>query len=131
MKIRNLQGILSSEVPTGNLLWVDKVNGMDAAAVRGRLTIPFRSLGAAKAAAQSGDTIMVMPGEYNERDLAKDGVNWHFLSGAIVNYSGTAGDIFETSSSGSGMKFKVSGSGIFKTTATGTPKGAMTPELLT
>jgi len=65
-QILNAQGILSSDVPTGNLLWVDAVNGINALAMRGRMTIPFKTLTAAKDAAVSGDTIMVLPGTYNE-----------------------------------------------------------------
>lgn len=51
---------------------------------------PFTSLGAAKAAAQSGDTIVVGPGTYIENDLLKDGVNWLFAPGALVTYSSPA-----------------------------------------
>ena len=49
--IKNAQGILSTEVPAGNLLWVDAVNGIDALAARGRMTVPFKTLTAAKNAA--------------------------------------------------------------------------------
>jgi hypothetical protein len=48
---------------------------------------PFTTLAAAKAAAQSGDTIVVGPGTYIENDLLKDGVNWLFAPGALVTYS--------------------------------------------
>ena len=82
MKLRNAQGILSSDIPTGNLLWVDQVNGNDALAKRGRLTVPFKTLLAAKGAAISGDTVVVMPGTYDENNLAKNGVNWHLDWGA-------------------------------------------------
>ena len=53
MQIWNNSGIQSSEVPIGNLLWVDQVNGVDVAALRGRLTIPFKTLSAAKNAERS------------------------------------------------------------------------------
>ncbi|SRR6266540_6451697 len=115
-RILNAQGILSSEVPTGNLLWVDQVNGVDGLAVRGRMTIPFRTLTAAKGAAKSGDKIMVLPGNYDERNLLKNGVNWHFLNGAVVQYSGTAdGGIFDTSSTGANQAVNsaITGFGIF------------------
>src|SRR5215813_6873431 len=48
---------------------------------------PLTTLTAAKAAARSGDTIVVAPGTYLENDLLKDGVNWFFSPGAIVSYS--------------------------------------------
>src|SRR6202795_4572016 len=44
-------------VKTGNLVWVDAVNGNDGTGQRGRLQLPFLTLGAAKTAAQSGDTV--------------------------------------------------------------------------
>ncbi len=72
------------DVATGNLVWVDQVNGNDDAALRGRLASPFLTLTAAKEAAESGDTIVVLPGTYNEDTLFKDGVNWHFMNGAKV-----------------------------------------------
>lgn len=45
---------------------------------------PFKTLSAAKAAAQSGDTIIVLPGTYRDANLLKNGVSWHFLPGAKV-----------------------------------------------
>jgi hypothetical protein len=109
-RILNAQGILSSEVPTGNLLWVDAVNGIDALAMRGRMTIPFKTLAAAKSAAQSGDTIIVLPGTYNDSDLAKHGVNWHFLNGATVFQNLTNASLFYVNSA---MTFRVTGAGHF------------------
>ena len=77
------QAIWSNEIPTGNLLWVDGVNGNDSLAVRGRLTVQFKTLAAAKNAAVAGDTIIVMPGTYVISDnLAKNNVHWHFIQGA-------------------------------------------------
>ena len=40
-------------VKTGSLVWVDAVNGNDSTGVRGRLQLPFLTLGAAKTAAAS------------------------------------------------------------------------------
>lgn len=46
----------------------------------------FSTLSAAKTAAQSGDTILVYPGVYSvSGNLLKNGVNWYFFNGAIVN----------------------------------------------
>jgi len=109
------------DVPTGNVVWVDAVHGNDDLAVRERLTVPFKTLGAAKSAAQSGDTILVMPGTYNEKNLLKNQVNWHFLNGAKVIYDGTSdGAIFDTSNLGSNgaVQSSVTGAGYFENQAT-------------
>jgi hypothetical protein len=108
LQIQNALGILSSQVPTGNLLWVDQINGVDALAARGRLTIPFRTLAAARDAATEGDTIVVLPGVYTDDDLLRDGVNWHFMNGAMVDAGAV---IFDAS--GGGITSVVSGSGEF------------------
>jgi hypothetical protein len=50
---------------TGNMLWVDAVNGNNATAVRGNDGLPFLTVEAALAAALSGDVVMVRPGTYN------------------------------------------------------------------
>jgi hypothetical protein len=107
IRILNAQGILSSDVPTGKLLWVDQVNGIDALAARGRLTVPFKTLTEAKEAASDDDTIMVMPGTYAEKNLLKDKVNWYFLPGAKVDCPGSApGAIFDTSVNGTNAAVK-------------------------
>src|SRR3989442_13257882 len=82
--------VTAIDVLTGNLVWVDAVNGSDATGQRGRLRKAFQTLTAAKTAALSGDTIMVLPGVYDEKNLLKNGVNWHFLLGAKGIYSGVA-----------------------------------------
>jgi hypothetical protein len=120
MKTQNLLGINSSDVPIGNLLWVDAINGIDALAVRGRMTIPFKTLTAAKNTAVSGDTVVVLPGTYNEKNLLKNGVNWHFLSGAKVAYSGAEdGGIFDTSTFGTNgpVSCSITGDGEFSITS--------------
>jgi hypothetical protein len=122
MKIADAYGRLFAagtigEVPTGNLVWVDPVNGNDLLAVRGRLTVPFKSLTAAKEAAEDGDTILVLPGTYYEHNLLKDGVNWHFLPGASVVHVGAgAGAIFDTSSYGTNgpVDCSITGLGVFE-----------------
>jgi hypothetical protein len=118
MKIISPLGIASDEMPTGNLVWVDSVNGNDSLAIRGRLKFPFKTLTAAKNAAQSGDTIVVVPGTYNENDLVKNGVNWHFLNGARVIYTGAAGGaIFGPV--GAAVTFAVTGEGEVGNESTG------------
>ncbi len=73
----NVQNFQINALPA-HVLYVNQVDG------------PFTTLGAAKAAAQSGDTIVVGPGTYVENDLLKNGVNWFFAPGAIVTYTSPA-----------------------------------------
>lgn len=47
----------------------------------------YANPGAARAAATSGDTIVVYPGTYSVTNLAKDGVNWHFVPGVVLQHS--------------------------------------------
>ena len=49
----------------GNVLWVDKANGLDGTG-RGSESSPYRTIQAAVNAAVSGDTIKVKPGIYDE-----------------------------------------------------------------
>jgi hypothetical protein len=102
MKLRDTLGhlVFPGTMPTGNLVWVDAVNGNDSLATRGQLSVPFKTLAKARDAAQQGDTIMVLPSTYNDYDLLRNGVNWYFFPGAIVHYTGNAGPIFATGSSG-------------------------------
>jgi hypothetical protein len=109
-------------VNCGNLVVVDAINGNNATAQRGQMQWPFLTLSAAKAAAVAGDTILVLPGTYSDTNLAKNGVNWHFLPGAIVDFNDpddlieTA--IFDTGPSGANAActFKVTGHGVFRLT---------------
>lgn len=49
------------------------------------MSLPYKTLLAAKNAARSGDTIVVAAGTYQMTEsLLKNGVNWHFLPGATV-----------------------------------------------
>lgn len=116
----NLDGSGLSTIPSGNMLFVDAVNGVDATGTRGRQDKPFLTLTAAKAAASSGDTIHVGPGVYNENNLLKNGVNWHFELGAKVSYvapSVPAGGIFDDSTTGANAAIvcRITGFGIFET----------------
>lgn len=98
-----------------NSVWVAK-NGSDSTGARGDSSKPFLTLGAAKTAASSGDTIFVMPGTYDERNLLKNGVNWNFSLGAKVIYTGTAnGGIFDDTSDGANaaVTSSITGQGEF------------------
>ncbi len=87
-------------VPLTNSVWVAK-NGSDSTGARGDPSKAFLTLGAAKTNAASGDTVFVMPGTYDEKNLLKNGVNWHFFNGAKVIYTGAAnGSMFDDGSNG-------------------------------
>lgn len=59
--------------------------GDNSTAIVGDMSKPFASILAATGSANPGDTIIVYPGKYIENNnLYKDGVNYHFLNGAIV-----------------------------------------------
>jgi len=76
-------GLASYGTATGNGVWVSKT-GNDGTGASGSIGTAFLTLTAAKAAANAGDTIFVLPGTYAEQDLLKDQVNWHFFNGAVV-----------------------------------------------
>lgn len=59
----------SATVPTGNVLWVDAVNGNNGTAISGRLDKPYLTIAAALGAAVSGDAVYVLPGSYDETSL--------------------------------------------------------------
>ena len=99
---------------TGWLVFVDQVNGNDSTGERGRNDRPFLQLNAARTAAQAGDTIVVLPGSYlPTAPLLKNGVNWHFHAGAIVQE--TLGVVDMWSDAGSTVACKVTGWGQFIT----------------
>lgn len=101
----------------GNLLYVDKVFGSDTLGTRGRADRPFLTLNAAKTAAQVGDTIVVRPGTYAEGTINKNGVNWHFMNGAVVDCSALAVWVMNDSNSDGGTNAaftsRVTGLGTF------------------
>jgi hypothetical protein len=80
------------------------------------------ALQAAKTFATSGDTIYVHRGTYDTKNLLKDGVNYHFDQGAIVDYTGSAyGCIWDDSvdhGTGAGVTCRVTGHGIFRFSGT-------------
>src|SRR5881394_127131 len=112
-------GIASSglaEVALTNSVWVAK-NGNNSTGARGDASKPFLTLGAAKTNAVSGDTIFVMPGTYDEANLLKHGVNWHFFNGAKVIYTGADSiSIFDDSPNGPNTNITsvITGHGIFE-----------------
>lgn len=56
----------SALAPVGATLFVDAVNGNDTSGTRGRADLPYLTIGAAVAAASSGDVVQVGPGTFAE-----------------------------------------------------------------
>lgn len=102
--------VISSPVLTGNVLYVDDVNGNDGTAVSGDLNKPYLTLLAAQTAASIGDTIVVYPGTYTTGALGKNRVNWYFFPGAQVSFTVTGWSI---PLSGSSQSYSVYGFGEF------------------
>lgn len=66
-----------------NTIWVDG-NGSDETGKRGRFDEPFRTVKEAERVAVAGDTIIVMPGTYNEDNLGAADVTYYLSSGTII-----------------------------------------------
>jgi hypothetical protein len=77
-----------NELFLGKTLYVSKL-GDDATAVPYDIANHYLTITAAKNDAVAGDTIVVHPGTYSETDLYKNGVNYHFLNGAILQLTGS------------------------------------------
>ncbi len=77
-----------SELFLGKTLYVSKL-GDDATAVPYDIANHYLTITAAKNDAVTGDTIVVHPGTYSETNLYKNGVNYHFINGAILELTGT------------------------------------------
>ncbi len=101
---------------SGRTVWADATQGNDSTALRQRVDRPFKTLRAAKNAAQPGDTIIVAPGRYDESGLLRDKVNWLFLPGAEIAHTG-AGAMWDDSADGanSAVVCRIEGSGVFGT----------------
>jgi hypothetical protein len=93
----------------GNVVIVDAINGDDATGAVGDLTKPYLTLVAAQTAASAGQTIVVYPGAYTSVSLGKDGVDWYFMSNALVTFSTG----FGFNASTTGVSFSVRGFGAF------------------
>lgn len=101
-------------VLTGNVLYVDDVNGNDGTAVSGDLNRAYLTLLAAQTAAVAGDTIVVYPGSYTSNPLGKRGVNWYFMPEAVVSFTTTG---WTVSLDVIPQSFSVYGQGEFNATA--------------
>lgn len=74
---------LDAKFATANTLWVSK-SGNDDSGTKARFDLPFLTVTAAQTAAASGDTIIVLAGDYSAETIGgKDGVFYWFTDGAI------------------------------------------------
>lgn len=112
-----LSAVILTNLYLGNTLWVDRANGNDLSASRNDMVRRFQSIGAAKTNALSGDLVMVLPGTYNEYNLAKSNISYYFHSGSTVSNvaasTGTAYGIFDDRAPGAAGPMEVSGFGTF------------------
>ena len=103
--------------PIGKMLFVDAGRGDNGTALPYRSDKPYLTCTAAKAVAVSGDTIVVRAGTYtNDYNLLKNGVNWHFMAGAIIAPTASAsGAIFDDHTGGANevVNCVISGAGTF------------------
>ena len=101
--------LLDSDVKVGNSLFVSKTWGNNTTAARESLSLQFLTITAAVTAAQSGDTIFVFPGTYNDNNIQKDGVTVHLFEGARI--VATGGSVVEVNTA---ITFKVTGNGYIE-----------------
>jgi len=86
--------ITSSFIVSDKVLFVSQSVGNDGTAVKGNIVLSYSSLRAAVTAAVSGDLIWVLDGIFNEADILKDGVNYHFENGVIINNTSSTTAMF-------------------------------------
>src|ERR1043166_1026127 len=82
---------------TGNTIWVDSVNGVDATGVRGQQDLKFKTIAAAFSATgiTSGDVVRLMAGVYDGNELVQpagvalvgDGIGVSVISSAHGNHA--------------------------------------------
>lgn len=112
---------------TGNILFVDAVNGNDATGAVGNANRPYLTLGAAKTAASSGQLVWVRPGSYTVTDsILKNGVNWYFDEGTSVSKSDVSGAVGIIDDKGAPITSIIGGYGVFSMTfLTATAQGTV------
>lgn len=100
-------------IQSNKIVYVDHINGVDATGEKYRIGSPYKTLGAAQAAAVADDLILVYPGAYTgTTNLGKAGVDWHFMQGASYSNTNLAGGQAAFIQP-SGAKSIVSGHGVF------------------
>ena len=108
---------ITSDVVLGDIAYVDYVNGDDTNGQKGYITKPYRTILAAESGVTSGDTIIVTTMQYEEVNLGKDQITYHFLPGTGIKNTTTTGKIFtdlsKTNSGANPLFFKITGHGDF------------------
>jgi len=117
-----LPGALGTNL-TGNLAWVDDVNGNDGTGTLGNASLPYLTLMAAVTDATAGYTIIVRPGTYDfeGNTLLKNNVNWYFMPGAIISGTALSSETMFTDNSGA-ITSNITGYGQFIDTLGGVSK---------
>lgn len=98
--VRNLNQIptrnfsdLQNVPASTNAIYVSQSQGSDTPLnlpTAGSFMAPYKTLSEAKAAATSGQTIVVLDGSFSDTTLLKNGVNWYFAPGvSVANTSAT------------------------------------------
>lgn len=83
----------AAQIPINNVVHV-MANGNDATGTRNRMDLPFATPGAAEAAANNGDTIVVWQGGYLVRNLGTKRLSWLLLEGSALTCN--TGTVFTT-----------------------------------
>jgi hypothetical protein len=94
----------------GKTLWVDNQFGDDTTALRDRIDLPYKTIGAAITTAVADDTIHIRTGSYTQDITLKNLVNIYCDEGVVINGKITDG--------GNPAVSVVSGNGILQDTAT-------------
>lgn len=106
--------------PFGNLLYVDYITGDDITGTKGSLFNKYKTISAAESGATTGDTIIVTTMQYNQYDLGKDGIHYHFLPGSgIINDANGSNRMFTDLLVNAPLNIKISGDGDFIGTSDG------------
>lgn len=80
--------LFGMNIPAGNTVYVDATLGNDATGQANSLSLPFKTLAAGVAAASSGTTVVVRPGNYTpSTNLWKLGVAFLYSPGSNVTYA--------------------------------------------
>ena len=78
------QAYASASIQTGNFLRVDQVYGNDVGGTANPFQVPFQTISAALLSADSGQTVYIYPGVYNESLTIPAGVSIRGASTASV-----------------------------------------------
>jgi len=90
-----------TQLQLNNCVFVSK-NGDDSTGARERLDLPFLTVSAALASANSGDTIIIYPGNYTTNDLVQNGKRIYAFPGTVLRFEGTTLDFTKSGIYGNG-----------------------------